>query len=410
MTDTNEGVASGGVLLVGSVPLRSAEEVFQVMAAELGDRVRHLPDGETGPRSDWIVWQYPVLSSRPEFEVCPPGADVAPEAAAPADPRRRIAGHAAVRRPRLRPGRAVIVRRLRPPQAGRPDPGTLPVPGFAADAAGADRRLHRTGGSGPDRAALRGPHPPRADDDLRGDPARPAGDPVGHQLRVRHARRGDADLVRRSAVEHRRTPRPARAQHPGGRAARLSLLPRARAPPPRAPVRRAGARRHRQRAVAQPRPITRLDPPAGAGRARRRRLLRDPRPARPAPRDGSVPRAAPSCRRSGRRQGPPRRRPTFRPRLRCRHRLWLEPSSPAGGRVADRAPPGDVDGDRARRPSPRRLRLAGRVGADPRPRTGPPTPSTRSVRRTTTSPSTAGTATSTRPWTSSPTSSPTARS
>src|SRR5262245_19431835 len=73
MSDTSNGVASGGVLLVGSVPLRSAEEVFQVMAAELGDRVRHIPDGETGPRADWIVWHYPVLSSRPEFEVCPPG-------------------------------------------------------------------------------------------------------------------------------------------------------------------------------------------------------------------------------------------------------------------------------------------------------------------------------------------------
>jgi SAM-dependent methyltransferase len=72
VSETGEGVASGGVLLVGSVPLRSTEEVFQVMAAELGDRVRQLPDGETGPRSDWIVWQYPVLSSRPEFEVCPP--------------------------------------------------------------------------------------------------------------------------------------------------------------------------------------------------------------------------------------------------------------------------------------------------------------------------------------------------
>ena len=74
-TEHNEGVASGGVLLVGSVPLRSAEEVFQVMAAELGDRLRQVPDGETGPRSDWIVWQYPVLSSRPEFEVCPPGSN-----------------------------------------------------------------------------------------------------------------------------------------------------------------------------------------------------------------------------------------------------------------------------------------------------------------------------------------------
>lgn len=68
-----DDVAEGGVLLVGSIPLRNAEEVFQVMAAELGDRLERLPDGETGPRSDWIVWQYPVLSSRPEFEVCPPG-------------------------------------------------------------------------------------------------------------------------------------------------------------------------------------------------------------------------------------------------------------------------------------------------------------------------------------------------
>ena len=73
MTDNHDGVASGGVLLVGSVPLRSVEEVFQVMATELGDRLRQIPDGETGPRSDWIVWQYPVLSSRPEFEICPPG-------------------------------------------------------------------------------------------------------------------------------------------------------------------------------------------------------------------------------------------------------------------------------------------------------------------------------------------------
>jgi SAM-dependent methyltransferase len=73
MLEASRGPATGGVLLVGSVPLRSADEVFQLMAGELGDRVTQLPDGETGPRSDWIVWQYPVLSSRPEFEVCPPG-------------------------------------------------------------------------------------------------------------------------------------------------------------------------------------------------------------------------------------------------------------------------------------------------------------------------------------------------
>jgi SAM-dependent methyltransferase len=61
-----------GVHLVGSVPLGSAEEVFRTLSRELGDRLRRLPDGETGPRADWIVWQYPVLSSRPQFEVAPP--------------------------------------------------------------------------------------------------------------------------------------------------------------------------------------------------------------------------------------------------------------------------------------------------------------------------------------------------
>jgi SAM-dependent methyltransferase len=61
-----------GAHLVGSVPLPNAEAVFTMVGAELGDRLRRLPDGETGPRADWIVWQYPVLSSRPQFEVAPP--------------------------------------------------------------------------------------------------------------------------------------------------------------------------------------------------------------------------------------------------------------------------------------------------------------------------------------------------
>ena len=61
-----------GAHLVGSVPLPSADAVFRLVAGELGTRVRRIPDGETGPRADWIVWQYPVLSSRPQFEVAPP--------------------------------------------------------------------------------------------------------------------------------------------------------------------------------------------------------------------------------------------------------------------------------------------------------------------------------------------------
>jgi ubiquinone/menaquinone biosynthesis C-methylase UbiE len=69
---TGAGFVPFGAHLVGSVPLANAEEVFRSLAAALGDRVRRLPDGETGPRADWIVWQYPVLSSRPQFEVAPP--------------------------------------------------------------------------------------------------------------------------------------------------------------------------------------------------------------------------------------------------------------------------------------------------------------------------------------------------
>jgi ubiquinone/menaquinone biosynthesis C-methylase UbiE len=64
-----------GLHLVGSVPLGTAEEVFRTVAAQVGDRLRRVPDGETGPRADWIVWQYPVLSSRPQFEVAPPAGD-----------------------------------------------------------------------------------------------------------------------------------------------------------------------------------------------------------------------------------------------------------------------------------------------------------------------------------------------
>jgi SAM-dependent methyltransferase len=62
-----------GAHLVGSVPLGSAEEVFRRTTEVLGDRLRRLPDGETGPRSDWILWQYPVFSACPQFEVGPPG-------------------------------------------------------------------------------------------------------------------------------------------------------------------------------------------------------------------------------------------------------------------------------------------------------------------------------------------------
>ena len=74
MTAVAQPVASGAHL-VGSVPLASPEAVFRAIAAEIGDRVRRIPDGETGPRSDWIVWQLPVFTTQRQLEVVPPGPE-----------------------------------------------------------------------------------------------------------------------------------------------------------------------------------------------------------------------------------------------------------------------------------------------------------------------------------------------
>jgi len=62
-----------GVLLVGSVPLGSAEQVFRTASSILGDRLRRIPDGETGERTNWIGWQINVFANQPEFEMVPPG-------------------------------------------------------------------------------------------------------------------------------------------------------------------------------------------------------------------------------------------------------------------------------------------------------------------------------------------------
>lgn len=68
-----DGAVPVGVHLVGSVPLAGAAEVFERIAPVLGDRLRRIPDGESGPRADWILWQYPVFSSRPQLELGPSG-------------------------------------------------------------------------------------------------------------------------------------------------------------------------------------------------------------------------------------------------------------------------------------------------------------------------------------------------
>jgi hypothetical protein len=56
---------------VGSVPLASADEVFRAASRWLGKRLRRLPDGETGDRTHWLVWQFPILSRHPDVQMVP---------------------------------------------------------------------------------------------------------------------------------------------------------------------------------------------------------------------------------------------------------------------------------------------------------------------------------------------------
>ncbi len=46
----------GNVLLVGSVPLKTVDEVFRTCGTLLGNDVASLPDGEVGDRSYWILY------------------------------------------------------------------------------------------------------------------------------------------------------------------------------------------------------------------------------------------------------------------------------------------------------------------------------------------------------------------
>ena len=57
------------LLLVGSIPLDTAQEVFQMFGAPLGRYMPAIPDGEVGPRKHWVARvQYQVLAGHPELE------------------------------------------------------------------------------------------------------------------------------------------------------------------------------------------------------------------------------------------------------------------------------------------------------------------------------------------------------
>jgi len=62
MTDTHE---PRGAHLVGSINLPDAETTFRTAAAELGDRLERIPDGEVGDRFHWVAFQPDRIARTP---------------------------------------------------------------------------------------------------------------------------------------------------------------------------------------------------------------------------------------------------------------------------------------------------------------------------------------------------------
>ncbi len=56
------------VLLIGSIPLKSVDDVFSAVGRELDGLIQRIPDGEFGDRTDWVQWQSSVFSRIPFVE------------------------------------------------------------------------------------------------------------------------------------------------------------------------------------------------------------------------------------------------------------------------------------------------------------------------------------------------------
>jgi hypothetical protein len=80
------------ILLVGSVPLANATEVFSESATRLGELIPRIPDGETGVRTMWILCQKEVMAKTKnlkihhQFDIAPGVAQTVYEVADPSKP------------------------------------------------------------------------------------------------------------------------------------------------------------------------------------------------------------------------------------------------------------------------------------------------------------------------------------
>jgi hypothetical protein len=97
------------ILLLGSVGLANAEEVFRTVAGTIGERAPRIPDGETGyARSVWVQCQRPFFLGNPALEMVEPDPDKPAAYRAARVPSAGIYGHTRAEsylgQARLRPG------------------------------------------------------------------------------------------------------------------------------------------------------------------------------------------------------------------------------------------------------------------------------------------------------------------
>ncbi len=76
-------MATRNIHLVGSVGLQNAETVFRTLAEIVGPGARRYPDGETGVRYYWLIWQGRVFAEHPDLEFDHTRAPLNPGAKAP---------------------------------------------------------------------------------------------------------------------------------------------------------------------------------------------------------------------------------------------------------------------------------------------------------------------------------------
>ena len=110
---------------------RARPRCSRQVSAALGPRLKRIPDGETGERSDWITWLEPVFADSPALEksdeVFRLHADR--HAAHPLSAQARPLGRGRhVRQPVLCRHRRALVSRFRPAQARGQNSGALPLP------------------------------------------------------------------------------------------------------------------------------------------------------------------------------------------------------------------------------------------------------------------------------------------